>query len=81
MEAQAYQVAKGIFLVAPPMMGDIDAIILTGGLANNQFLVDNARKYIACLAPVVVLPGEFEMEALALGGLRILRGQEPVSEM
>ena len=81
MEAQAYQVAKGIFLVAPPMLGDIDAIILTGGLANNKFLVDSARKYIACLAPVVVLPGEFEMEALALGGLRILRGQEPVSEM
>jgi len=81
MEAQAYQVAKGIFLVAPPMMGEIDAIILTGGLAHNKFLVDNARKYITCLAPVVVLPGEFEMEALALGGLRILRGQESVNEM
>ena len=81
MEAQAYQVAKGIFLVAPPMMGKIDTIIITGGLARDQFLVDNIRKYVSCLAPVAVLPGEFEMEALALGGLRILRGQEPVSEM
>ena len=81
MEAQAYQIAKGIFLVAPPLMGDIDAIILTGGLAHNQFLVENVTKYITHLAPVGIYPGELEMEALALGGLRILRGQEPFNEM
>jgi len=81
MEAQAYQIAKGIFLVAPPLMGSIDAIILTGGLANNRFLVENVEKYITHLAPVFVFPGELEMEALALGGLRILRGQETVHEL
>jgi len=81
MEAQAYQIAKGIYLVAPPLLGEIDAIILTGGLAYNQSLVKNVVRYITPLAPIVLLPGEFEMEALALGGLRIMRGQEVVNEM
>ena len=81
MEAQAYQIAKGIYLVAPPLLGEIDAVILTGGLAHNQSLVENVKKYITYLAPVVLFPGEFEMDALASGGLRILRGQESVNEL
>jgi len=81
MEAMAYQIAKGVFLVATPLAGSIDAIILTGGLANSRFLIENAKKFIAPLAPVILMPGEFEMEALALGGLRIVRGQESVSEL
>ena len=81
MEAQAYQIAKGIYLVAPPLLGKIDAVILTGGLAYNQSLIRDVQKYITFLAPVVFMPGEFEMEALAGGGLRILRGQEAVNEL
>ena len=81
MEALAYQVAKGIFLVAPPLFGEIDAIILTGGLAHNSFLVENIKKYIVHLGNVVMMPGELEMEALAYGGLRILRGQEQANEL
>jgi len=81
MEAQAYQIAKGIALMSPALRGDCDAIIVTGGLAFNTFLIEDVKKYIGWLGEVVVLPGEFEMEALALGGLRILRGQEEVSEL
>ena len=80
MEAQAYQIAKGIALVSPPLMGEVDATILTGGLAHNEFLIENVKKYISHMAPVVIYPGEFEMEALALGGLRILRNEETVNE-
>ena len=80
MEAQAYQIAKGIALVSPALMGEIDAIILTGGMAHDAFVVENVKKYISHMAPIVVLPGEFEMEALALGGLRILRNEEPVND-
>ena len=81
MEAQAYQIAKGIALVSPPLMGDIDAIILTGGLAHDASLVADVKKYVAHLAPdFVVMPGELEMEALAFGGLRILRGEEKPKE-
>jgi butyrate kinase len=81
MEAQAYQIAKGIALMSPALRGDCDAIIVTGGLAFNTFLVEDVKKYIDWMGKVVVMPGEYEMEALALGGLRILRGEETVHEL
>jgi len=80
MEAQAYQIAKGVGLLAPVLKGECDAVILTGGLAYNEFLTDAVREYIGFIAPVAVIPGEFEMEALARGGLRIMLGQETVNE-
>jgi butyrate kinase len=76
MEAQAYQIAKGIGLLSPALRGDCDAIILTGGLANDSFLTVQVEKYVRYIAPVIVMPGEYEMHALAQGGLRILRGEE-----
>jgi len=81
MEAQAYQIAKGIALMSPALRGDCDAIIVTGGLAYNTFLVEDVKKYIGWLGKVVVMPGEYEMEALGLGGLRILRGEETAHEL
>jgi len=81
MQAQAYQIAKGIAILAPALKGQIDAIILTGGLANNAVLVNDIKDFIGWLAPIEVLPGEHEMQALALGGLRILRKEEQVHEM
>jgi len=81
MEAQAYQIAKGIALMSPALRGDCDAIIITGGLAYNTYLVEDVKKYIDWMGKVVVMPGEFEMEALALGGLRILRKQETINEL
>ena len=81
MEAQAYQIAKGIALLSPALRGHCDAIIITGGLAFNTSLIEDIKKYIGWLGNIVVIPGEFEMEALALGGLRILRKQEAVNEL
>lgn len=75
-DAQAYQVAKGIGLLAASQKGKCDAIILTGGLAYSKMLTENIAEYVRFIAPVVVLPGENEMEALAFGGLRLLSGQE-----
>jgi len=80
MEAQAYQIAKGIALMSPALRGECDAIIITGGLAFNTYLVEDVKKYIGWLGKIVVMPGEFEMEALALGGLRILRNEETINE-
>jgi len=80
MKAQAYQVAKGIGLLAPVLKGSCDAIILTGGLAYNESLVSDIKSYISFIAPIIVMPGEYEMEALALGGLRILRQEEDVHD-
>ena len=58
------------------LKGNCDAIILTGGMAYSKILTDRIKDYVGFLAPVVVMAGENEMEALAQGGLRILTGQE-----
>lgn len=74
--AQAYQISKAIGLLSVVLSGQIDAIILTGGLARSKMLTDWVREYVRFIAPVIVLPGENEMESLALGGIRLLSGQE-----
>lgn len=75
-QAQAYQTAKGIGLLSIVLKGRCDAIILTGGLAHSRLLTDRVAEYVGFIAPVCVMPGENEMEALAMGGLRLLSGAE-----
>lgn len=75
-EAQAYQVAKGIGLLSATLKGQVDAIILTGGMAYSKMLTGWINEYVSYIAPVVVLAGENEMEALAFGGIRLLDGKE-----
>ena len=76
LQAQAYQIAKTIGLLSIVLKGDCDAIILTGGMAHSKMLTQRIKGYVEFLAPVVVMPGENEMEALAQGGLRLITGQE-----
>lgn len=76
-EAQAYQIAKGIGELAPVLDGKIDGIILTGGMAYSKRMTDMVARRVEFIAPVQIIPGEREMEALALGAARILDG-EPV---
>lgn len=78
-EAQAYQIAKGIGEMAPPLCGKIDAVIITGGLAYSDYITKEITRRVEYLGKVVISPGENEMEALALGALRILKGEESVS--
>lgn len=75
-EAMAYQIAKYIGFLAPVAEGQIDAIILTGGMSYSQMLTDWIRARVAFIAPVKVVAGEREMQALAEGGLRVLHGEE-----
>ena len=79
-QAQALQIAKGVGTMLACFTSLIDAVILTGGLANSKMLTGKVIDYLHNLCRVVVIPGENEMEALALGGLRILRGEEEVHE-
>ena len=69
---------KGLVSFSIVLKGRCDAIILTGGLAYSKILTKQVEEYVGFLAPVIVMPGEKEMEALALGGLRILRGEETI---
>ncbi len=75
-QAQAYQIAKAVGLLSIVLKGQCDAIILTGGLAYSKLLTDRVTEYVSYIAPVYVMPGENEMEALAYGGLRLISGQE-----
>mgnify|MGYP000961833951 CR=1 FL=1 len=79
-DAQAYQVAKGIGELSPTIDGKIDGIILTGGIAYSEMLTSLISERIGFIAPVYIVPGENELEALALGALRILRGEEEYHE-
>jgi len=71
-----YQVAKEIGAASTVLHGDLDAIILTGGLAHNKTLVEYIENMVKYIAPVVTYPGEDELLALAESGLRVLSGQE-----
>ncbi|MEZ4601107.1 MAG: butyrate kinase [Syntrophotaleaceae bacterium] len=76
-EAMAYQIAKEIGAMAAVLKGDVDAVILTGGVVHWQELVEWIRERTGFIAPVWVHPGEDEMLALAQGALRVLRGEAP----
>lgn len=76
----AYQVAKSIGELATVVEGKVDAIILTGGIAYSEMMTSWIKKRVEFIAPVEIMPGENEMESLAYGILRVLRGEEKARE-
>lgn len=80
MDALAYVISKEIGSNAAVLKGQVDAIGLTGGLANSRYLTSRIIERVSFIAPVYLFPGESEMEALALGALRDLRGEEAAME-
>lgn len=75
-EAMAYQILKEIGAMSTVLKGEIDAIVLTGGLAYSKFLTDYITSMIDYIAPVVIKPGGNEMSALNEGVQRVLVGEE-----
>ena len=75
-EAMAYQISKEIGACATVLKGEVEAIAITGGLAQSKQFIDLIIDRVKFIAPVHVFPGEQEMRALALGALRVLRGEE-----
>ena len=73
-EALAYQVGKEVGAMSAVLKGNVDAIILTGGLAYNTWIVDYIKTMVAHIARIVVFPGEDEMKSLALNALHAMRG-------
>jgi butyrate kinase len=71
-----YQIAKSIGAMAVALDGRVDAVLLTGGMAHQAGVVEPIRRRVAWIAPVVVLPGEDELGALAEGALRAVSGEE-----
>jgi len=78
-DALAYQVSKTIGEMAVVLNGKVDAILLTGGLAYNQYLTNYISLKVGFISKVFVYPGEDELEALAMNAIRVARGDvEPM---
>jgi butyrate kinase len=75
IETLCYQIAKSIAALAAFTKGMVDGVVLTGGLAYSQRVVKEIGDRVSFLAPVLVFPGENELEALALGAREVLMGE------
>ena len=75
-DAMIYQISKFVGQSAVVLEGKVDGIIVTGGMAHDSYLVSEVERQAGWIAPVTAVPGEFELEALAAGALRVLRGEE-----
>ncbi|MEH7385559.1 butyrate kinase [Bacillus sp. JJ1521] len=79
-KAMAYQIAKEIGAASAVLSGRVDAIILTGGLAYGNEFISEISNHVNWIADVIIQPGENELQALAEGALRVLRGEEKEKE-
>lgn len=76
-DALVYQYCKDIGAMAAVLKFDVDAIVLTAGMANSKRLCHAITDYVGKLAQIIILPGEEEMRSLAEGALRVLHGEKP----
>ncbi|MBN1150169.1 butyrate kinase [candidate division WOR-3 bacterium] len=74
-ESLVYQIAKEIGAMSTALKGDVDAIVVTGGMAHQEELTKKIEEYVSWIAQVMVFPGEDELEALDLAALMVLRGE------
>lgn len=79
-EAFHYQLCKEIGAMAVVLHGEVDQIILTGGIAYGQETVDTMKAQVSWISGVTVYPGEDELFALAQGALRVMNGEEAALE-
>lgn len=80
LNGMIYQIAKSVGGAAVALHGEVDAILLTGGMAYSHYVTSNVGKRVDFIAPVFVYPGEDEMLALALNGLGALNGDIAIKE-
>ena len=80
LDGMIYQVCKSVGACASVLCGKVDAILITGGIAYSNNIVQKIRHRCEFIAPIVVYPGENEMESLARGALEGIRGDEPIRD-
>lgn len=81
LDAMLYQVAKEIGAYAAVLCGQVDAILLAGGAAHSDYVVEKIKERISFIAPVAVYAGELEMESMGLLCYKALIGEETVKEL
>ncbi len=80
LEAFVQQTAKEIGAYATVLCGDVDRIIITGGIAYSVRIVKMIEDRVGFISPVEVIPGEMELEALVMGAIRVLTNEEEAKE-
>ena len=81
LDAMCYQTAKEIAAMASVVCGKVDAILITGGIANSKYLMDEITRRVSFIAPVHLYPGEFEMESLGINAYKALINEEKINEL
>ncbi|MDP2423479.1 MAG: butyrate kinase [Bacteroidales bacterium] len=74
-EAMAYQVSKYVGSMSTVLFGQVDGILITGGVAKSNWFVNRIMARVHRIAPVFIYPGEDEMRALAMNGLMVIKGE------
>ena len=80
LEAMCYQIAKDVGAQATVLSGNVDAILITGGIANSKYITSLIKDRVSFIAPVVMYPGELEMDALANYAYSALEGKAEVKD-
>lgn len=80
LEAFCRQIAQAVCAHGATLEGEVDGIVFTGGVAHSTVVMERLRQMCAWVAPIIIVPGEREMEALADGALRALEGREHIKE-
>jgi butyrate kinase len=80
LEAMAYQVAKEIGAMSTVLKGEVDGILITGGMANSKWICNLIIERVFKIAPIYIYPGEDEMRALAENALLAINGEVEVKE-
>lgn len=75
-DSMLYEIGKTAGAMAAVLKGKVDAVILTGGISHDAYVTGYLTDMLSFIAPVEVMAGEFEMEALAAGAIRVLKGEE-----
>lgn len=75
-DTMIYQIIRCIGAMAGVLHGKADGILLGGGMVHNKDLVKQITEACSWIAPVFAYPGEFELEAMAAGAIRVLNGEE-----
>jgi len=78
LDSMVYAIAKEVAAYCTIINWDVDAIGITGAIANSKYIVTKLEEYLDFIAPIYIFPGEYEMEALAQGAIRVMNGEEKI---
>ncbi len=75
-----YQIAKEIGGLHATFAGETSALILTGGLANSNYLIEKLNEYLNFIQPHIIYPDSFELESLAISVLNVLNSKDTAKD-